>query len=794
MVDTGSADDSAAVARGRARTIELGDNPGFGAASQRRRRAAAAAPVTVLLNPDVILLDGCAGHAGARCGRLRARCWCPDCSTATAASSDSAHPLPGTARALLPALVHPRAAARGACAWPPTRGAPTRPRRVGWAIAACVAAPTRLLLELGPFDPEQFLFYEDMDLCLGAPRAWVSHRAAIPAWRWCTPAGTPRPGVTAASPTTCWPGGAGEVVGRRLGRRALALDDAAQGATFATRAAGAGRAAPRRQPRARAAGGAEACPADSGHHRAVGIDSCYSRANPFSLHNPRRLQHPRFGQRRPTGRPASGARGGPARRAGPRLPGRACVAPSACSWRCARSGPRPTSSPRSTTKRGPRATSRTGGCRPRSSRCCARAGRPSGRCCRSTPPPSRASTCPGYDVVVSSSSAWAHGVICDPGAVHVCYCHNPFRFAWNERHSTLADRRDPVTRALGRALFRRWRGWDWMAAQRVDRYLTNSETTRSRIASYFGRERARGVPARARRAVRARRAGRPLPGAVRAGLAQADRRGGARPSRSWMRRWWWSATARRLRDLRRLASPQRALRGPRVRRRGGRADGHLPRVRGHGHRGVRDRRGRGAGRGPAGDRPPRRRRAGDRDRGRDRVLLGGRAAASWPRPSAASTRWPWTRRRAWTTPAASRSDVFRQRLLAEVADAVGSSSRAGGRASARRSSQARDARPPTGALASRVRADRRGGRPRRPGARHRRARGGAQRDRRRARRARAAGRAGRRPWAWTPSCTATTSTPCARIPGTRGRRRARDELWGLTVTAARAAPAARGCA
>lgn len=94
----------------------------------------------------------------------------------------------------------------------------------------------------------------------------------------------------------------------------------------------------------------------------------------------------------------------------------------------------------------------------------------------------------GYDVVVSSSSAWAHGVICDPGAVHVCYCHNPFRFAWNERHSTLSDRPDPFTRAAGRALFRRWRAWDWMAAQRVDRYVTNSETTRSRIASYFGRE------------------------------------------------------------------------------------------------------------------------------------------------------------------------------------------------------------------------------------------------------------------------------------------------------------------
>ena len=93
----------------------------------------------------------------------------------------------------------------------------------------------------------------------------------------------------------------------------------------------------------------------------------------------------------------------------------------------------------------------------------------------------------GYDEVISSSSAWAHAVICDPGAVHVSYCHNPFRYAWNERHSTLADRGDPITRTAARALFRRWREWDWMAAQRVDRYVTNSRMTQQRIETYFGR-------------------------------------------------------------------------------------------------------------------------------------------------------------------------------------------------------------------------------------------------------------------------------------------------------------------
>ena len=92
-----------------------------------------------------------------------------------------------------------------------------------------------------------------------------------------------------------------------------------------------------------------------------------------------------------------------------------------------------------------------------------------------------------YDVVVSSSSAWAHAVICDESTVHVSYCHNPFRYAWNDRDRTLAER-DPASRAVLRHLLSRWRQWDWIAAQRVDRYLTNSRTTQGRIRAYFGRD------------------------------------------------------------------------------------------------------------------------------------------------------------------------------------------------------------------------------------------------------------------------------------------------------------------
>jgi glycosyltransferase involved in cell wall biosynthesis len=93
----------------------------------------------------------------------------------------------------------------------------------------------------------------------------------------------------------------------------------------------------------------------------------------------------------------------------------------------------------------------------------------------------------GYDTVISSSSAWAHGVLVDPGAVHVCYCHNPFRYAWSEREATLRAR-GPLLRPPLRLLLNRWRQWDWIAAQRVDAYVANSALTAARVRRYLGRD------------------------------------------------------------------------------------------------------------------------------------------------------------------------------------------------------------------------------------------------------------------------------------------------------------------
>ncbi len=92
-----------------------------------------------------------------------------------------------------------------------------------------------------------------------------------------------------------------------------------------------------------------------------------------------------------------------------------------------------------------------------------------------------------FDFVMSSSSAWAHGVVAAPGALHVCYCHNPFRYAWNDRDATLARRRNPVARALLAETMRRWREWDRRNARRTDSYVANSRITQARIRAAYGR-------------------------------------------------------------------------------------------------------------------------------------------------------------------------------------------------------------------------------------------------------------------------------------------------------------------
>jgi glycosyltransferase involved in cell wall biosynthesis len=92
-----------------------------------------------------------------------------------------------------------------------------------------------------------------------------------------------------------------------------------------------------------------------------------------------------------------------------------------------------------------------------------------------------------HGVVVSSSSAFAHGVRPAPGAVHVCYCHTPFRYAWFERKRAMAEVPAPVRPALG-GLLAAIRRWDRRASRRVTHYVANSRHTQRRIREIYGRE------------------------------------------------------------------------------------------------------------------------------------------------------------------------------------------------------------------------------------------------------------------------------------------------------------------
>jgi glycosyltransferase involved in cell wall biosynthesis len=94
---------------------------------------------------------------------------------------------------------------------------------------------------------------------------------------------------------------------------------------------------------------------------------------------------------------------------------------------------------------------------------------------------------PASEVVLSSSSAFAHGASIPQGALHVCYCHAPFRYAWYEQARALAETPAPL-RGPMRLLLASMRRWDLSASRRVDAYVANSKLTQERIARYYGRD------------------------------------------------------------------------------------------------------------------------------------------------------------------------------------------------------------------------------------------------------------------------------------------------------------------
>jgi|SRR5579859_493742 len=92
-----------------------------------------------------------------------------------------------------------------------------------------------------------------------------------------------------------------------------------------------------------------------------------------------------------------------------------------------------------------------------------------------------------YDLVISSSSAWAKGVITGPQTLHLCYCHAPMRFVWHYHDYLRGESVGPLGRLLLPFVLGYVRLWDEVSAQRVDAYIANSREVARRIGKYYRR-------------------------------------------------------------------------------------------------------------------------------------------------------------------------------------------------------------------------------------------------------------------------------------------------------------------
>lgn len=94
-----------------------------------------------------------------------------------------------------------------------------------------------------------------------------------------------------------------------------------------------------------------------------------------------------------------------------------------------------------------------------------------------------------YDLVLSSSSAFAKGVITLPHTLHVCYLHSPTRYLWSDTHRYVQELQYPGwMRNLIPYPLTRIRQWDRLAADRVDAFVANSKLVSDRIAKYYRRQ------------------------------------------------------------------------------------------------------------------------------------------------------------------------------------------------------------------------------------------------------------------------------------------------------------------
>ncbi len=92
-----------------------------------------------------------------------------------------------------------------------------------------------------------------------------------------------------------------------------------------------------------------------------------------------------------------------------------------------------------------------------------------------------------FDIVLSSSSCCAKGVITNPNTVHICYCHTPMRYAWEFMYEYTEHMGETKKLLIG-MMMNYMKIWDATSAMRVDYFIANSQNVANRIKKFYGRE------------------------------------------------------------------------------------------------------------------------------------------------------------------------------------------------------------------------------------------------------------------------------------------------------------------
>jgi glycosyltransferase involved in cell wall biosynthesis len=94
----------------------------------------------------------------------------------------------------------------------------------------------------------------------------------------------------------------------------------------------------------------------------------------------------------------------------------------------------------------------------------------------------------GYNLIISSSSAYAKGIRKPKGAVHICYCHTPARFIWRFEHYMQNEKLPAWVKLAIKFLTYPLRGWDLRTARSVDIFVANSQNVADRIRKIYKRD------------------------------------------------------------------------------------------------------------------------------------------------------------------------------------------------------------------------------------------------------------------------------------------------------------------